>query len=153
MKYWQVMLYTRPTVDLRQGWPVFYSGFPVRNLAITPHTIVYESQSSLQAFPGHGWAGQIRYIFHCHSNDLSSRFLYGRFPTYGVPFRPSVSSKDGYRAPLHIREYTTSGRALYNRISRISLKSFLTLQFRELQAVSQHLSALCHGPHLLASRC
>jgi hypothetical protein len=24
MKYWQVILYARPTVDLRQGWPVFF---------------------------------------------------------------------------------------------------------------------------------
>jgi hypothetical protein len=72
-----VILYTRPTVDLRQGWPVFYFGFPGRNLAITcPHHCIWKPELTA----GISWAGQVKYIFHCHSSDFSSRFLYRHFP-------------------------------------------------------------------------
>lgn len=89
MKYWQVILYTRPTVDLRQGWPVFFTSvFQRGTLLLLPPTPLY-TKAKVHCRHFLGRAGKI-YFFIVIWMIWAPSFFTDTFPVNGFPFWPSV---------------------------------------------------------------
>lgn len=123
----------------------------MRNLAITsPHHCIRKPKFTA----GISWAGQVKYIFHCHLNDLSFRYLYRHFLRKWRSVLAICSS-----ARSNVIEYPSIfGNALIAaELSTIghhqfSLKSFPVLHFRELQAASQQLTCVPYATVHIGSR-